>query len=231
MAKKQKKLVRAQQKKLVAAVAIAAAPEPLPLTWADHQAWERNWWGNCTNTFAEEVKQITYAHRMGLVIYKHPQLYETWPLYDMMGKSVVDIGGGPASMLLKCYRTREAVVIDPCDYPHWVRARYDAADIEWHRQPGEEPIDGTLFDEAWIYNTLQHVQAPFQVINVARRSAKIVRVFEWINRSTGIGHPHALTEQGLDDMLRGKGRTEELKGENGCHGWAYYGVFAGGVAP
>ena len=196
-------------------------------TWEEHQAWERRWWGNCTNTFAEEVKQLTYAHRMGLVITKHPEFYETWPLYDMMGKTVVDIGGGPVSMLLKTMNLGEwSCVIDPCEYPKWVYDRYCVANIVPRRRPGEADIGGE-FDEAWIYNVLQHVQDPAKIVANARKVARIVRVFEWINRGTGIGHPHSLTEEGMNAFVGGKGRTEQLQGENGCWGWAYYGVFAG----
>ena len=36
------------------------------MSWKDDQEWEKNWWGNCTNTYGEEQKQLLYASRMGL---------------------------------------------------------------------------------------------------------------------------------------------------------------------
>lgn len=199
------------------------------MSWEDHQAWERTWWGNCVNTFGEEAKQITYAHRMGLVMFKHTEFYETWPLYDMKGKSVVDIGGGPCSMLLKTHNLGHATVIDPCQYPTWTESRYAAAGIEVSHLPGEYSIT-QAYDEAWIYNVLQHVRDPEKIITNALRCSKVVRIFEWIDRGTGVGHPQALTAARLDaalGLLDATGMTENLQGENACYGMAYYGEFKG----
>lgn len=200
------------------------------MSWDDHQAWERRWWGNCINTFSEEAKQITYAHRMGLVMFKHPEFYETWPLYDMQGKSVVDIGGGPCSLLLKTHNLGNATVIDPCEYPSWTLSRYADAGVAVERLAGEHPIT-QAYDEAWIYNVLQHVRDPEKIIANALRCSKVVRIFEWIDRGTGIGHPQALTAERLNTALAldaaTAGKTENMQGENACWGMAYYGEFNG----
>src|SRR5258708_2166182 len=42
------------------------------------QDFEKLWWSDCTNTFGEEAKQLTYAHRMGLV--NEPREGK-WPVY------------------------------------------------------------------------------------------------------------------------------------------------------
>ena len=34
--------------------------------WGEATVWEKNWWGNCCNTFGEEFKQLAYADKMGL---------------------------------------------------------------------------------------------------------------------------------------------------------------------
>jgi len=63
----------------------------------NHQDFEADWWGSCANTYGEESKQIVYARLMNL----SPQnLDGHWPVYDIDGGSVLDIGGGPSSMLL-----------------------------------------------------------------------------------------------------------------------------------
>lgn len=194
-------------------------------TWSEHQAWEQRWWGKCTNTFAEEAKQITYAHRMGLVVVKHPEFYETWPLYDAGRKDILDIGGGPTSLLLKTMNFKAAVVIDPCPYPKWVTARYRAAGIDQIVDTAESMTWRKQFDEAWIYNVLQHVVDPELIIVNARAAAKVIRIFEWIDRDTGIGHPHSLSREKLDSWLGGAGKVEFMNGENNCNGPAYYGCF------
>jgi len=203
------------------------------MIWDEHQEWERQWWGDCTNTFAEEAKQITYAHRMGLV-------NETdgghWPLYNLRGMSVLDIGGGPTSMLLKTHGRGQCVVADPCPYPQWVHARYLVAGIGYRQIAGEELLDPTAsdnlvdhkkFDEAWIYNVLQHTDDPKLIIKNARALANRVRIFEWIDIPPHPGHPHELKERTLNEWLGGVGTVEDMRvrPENGCNAIAFYGVF------
>lgn len=203
-----------------------------PMTeWSEHQAWELAWWQGCTNTFGEEQKQLTYANRMGLVA---QNIAGKWPVYDLERKSVVDIGGGPVSMLLKAVNLRLGVVVDPCHYPLWVSARYQAAHIQQVVMRGEDmPADGKMlaeahkapFDEAWIYNVLQHTDDPERVVANARVSARLIRLFEWVDTTPSDGHPHTLRADDLARWLGSPGTLEYLSGENGCLGFAYHGVF------
>lgn len=181
---------------------------------------ENAWWGDCVNTWHEEEKQFAAASRMGLRpnwAAAHP------PEYDLSGVSVIDIGGGPVSILLKCINKGRAVVADPGHWPDWVLGRYAAAKIEYWRQPGEE-ISGYTFDEVWIYNTLQHVVDPEQVIARAQDLAQTIRIFEWIELDPYPGHPHRLEREQLDEWLQGTGFVTKVS-ERGAVGTAYYGVF------
>lgn len=183
---------------------------------------ETAWWSDCANTWHEEQKQFVYAARMGLRADwrgAHP------PTFDLQGRSVIDIGGGPVSLLLKCVNRGRAVVADPGQFPDWVIQRYEHCIIEYWRTNGED-IAGYTFDEAWIYNTLQHVIDPEQVIRVARELASTVRIFEWINIEPYPGHPHKLTKDSLDTWLGASGFVVNLN-ESGAVGLAYYGVFRG----
>lgn len=196
------------------------------MSWQDEQHFELNWWGNCINTFWEETKQIIYAKRMGL---KASMVLGKYPVYDLKGISVLDIGGGPVSMLLKCINRGKSIVIDPCDYPKWIDERYKEANIIYWRMKGEEiptiaPIEPV--DEVWIYNVLQHVDDPKLIIENAKKVSKIIRIFEWIDNGVSPGHPHDLKEQKLNKWLNGIGKVEQLN-ESGCHGKAYYGIFLG----
>lgn len=186
------------------------------------QEWERQWWNNCANTFGEEAKQLAYAPRMGLV---NTPMDGKWPVYDLAGKSVVDLGGGPASILLKTVNGDKLIVVDPCSYPAWVRSRYKAAGVRWVQEPAETWDPGRQrFDEAWIYNVLQHVVDPQQVIEKAMGAADVVRIFEWIDTGINVGHPHSLAAYELDDWLGGNGRVEEIN-SNGAVGRCYSGSF------
>ena len=82
------------------------------------------------------------------------------------------------------------------------------------------------FDEAWIYNCLQHTDDPKKIVKKIRASSKIIRVFEWVETGTAPGHIHNLTKKNLDKWFGGEGKVE-LINENGCYGTCYYGVFKG----
>jgi len=184
------------------------------------QDWEREWWGTCQNTYGEETKQLLYADRMGLELFhdgKSP--YNI----DMKGASVLDIGGGPVSLLLKCVNVR-GIVLDPLPLPHWVKDRYALAGIDYHMIPAED-MNESGWDEVWIYNVLQHVEQPEKVIRNAKKAGGLIRLFEWMDTPPNIGHPHSLSEEKLNEWLGGEGKVERFSGQNTCWGKAYYGIF------
>lgn len=187
-------------------------------------SFDSEWFGDCVNTFHEEQKQLVYAPRMGL----QPQ----WggahpPTFDLGGRSVVDVGGGPTSLLLKSVNFGRVAVVDPAEWPQWVIDRYTAHGIEYWRMEAEsDSFTGYTFDEAWIYNCLQHTRDPALVIEHSREIADIVRIFEWIDILPYDGHPHMLTEDLLNEWLEASGFVVSLA-DNGAHGRAYYGVFQG----
>lgn len=196
------------------------------MSWNDDQKWEAKWWADCANTFNEEYKQLLYARLMGLAPFAE---LGRDPVYDLGHKSVLDIGGGPVSMLLKCKNRGKVTVLDPCPYPDWVKLRYATADIEYLVAPAED-IGTRLklqpYDEVWIYNVLQHTIDPQLIIANARMVGHKIRIFEWIDTPTTIGHPHTLTKNDLDTWLHGVGIVQDLN-ENNCNGRAYYGQFGG----
>lgn len=191
------------------------------ITWEQHQTFEREYWGDCVNTFSEENKQISIAHRWGLEM-THDR--GRWPSYDLGGRSVVDIGGGPVSLLLKCRNRGQALVVDPCCYPDWTVLRYASTGVRVFQGAAEEwePDDG--YDEAWVYNVLQHVQDPVEVVARARAAARVVRVFEWLHTSVNLGHPHTFDATQLDLLFDVIGTVEDID-ENGNTGRVWYGVF------
>lgn len=186
--------------------------------WEKAQYWEKEWWDNCINTFGEELKQFEYAKRMGLTVDKKLSI-------DGNGKKIIDIGGGPVSMLLKVVNHNGLTVLDPIVYPSWTQERYIAAGINLRIEPAEY-VDksGELYDEAWIYNCLQHTIDPELIINSVKKICKTIRIFEWIDIPTNVGHLHTLKQGNLDKWLSRVGNVEKLN-SNGCYGTSYYGVF------
>ncbi len=189
--------------------------------------YEADFWGDCLNTYDEERKQYAYALRMGL-----------WDgegfSFTVGGRSVLDIGGGPVSMLLKTPdRGADSGVLDPgANYwPSWVHDRYHVAGIGVDPGRGEDippkmrTESGVRFDEVWIYNVLQHVDDVEAVLYNAARCAGTIRIFEWIGIPAYDGHPNELTAERLRAVLpTGKGRVERLA-DGGAVGVAFYGTF------
>lgn len=180
-----------------------------------HQNFESGWWGDCANTYGEETKQIAYARVMGL----DPGPWRAgnpWPVYDLEGRSVIDVGGGPVSMLLKCTNLGLAVVLDPCSYPEWTVERYRAHGIGIYRSPAEDVLSpaagelGVMYDEAWCYNVLQHVHDPHAIVEGMRQVARRVRIFEWVETEAYLGHPHTLHVADLEDWFGGPGEMVVL---------------------
>lgn len=193
--------------------------------WQEAQTWESDWWANCLNTYGEEEKQLLYAAKMGLSFWHDKKSPYN---IDIGKKSILDIGGGPASLLLKATGGGSKRVLDPLPMPAWVQARYEAAGIELLSEPGESIPEGRApFDEVWIYNCLQHTKKPRDVVRNALNNGRLIRVFEWLNTVENVGHPHVLTQVKLDRWLGGEGKVEDLEGQAHCWGTCYYGVFPG----
>jgi len=185
--------------------------------WHEDNEWEKNWWENCQNTYGEETKQLEYASRMRLDL----RYDSKGPYIDLQGKNVLDMGGGPVSLLLKCRNLGICTVADPCEYPQWVEQRYITSGINYFKIKGEDFTSKVIFDEVWCYNVLQHVEDPKRIVDNMRKSAKIIRVFDWLEIS-GIGHPQHLLEEKMNEWYGGQGRVEIGNG-----GKMYSGIFKG----
>jgi 2-polyprenyl-3-methyl-5-hydroxy-6-metoxy-1,4-benzoquinol methylase len=192
-------------------------------TWEEAQKWEKEWHGNCVNSYNEETKQYIYARLMGLDVYKTNYFGQMG--WDFGDKSVLDIGCGPYSLLMKS-RAKMKVGIDPCSYPQWVRMRYEAADVTLIQVAAEEWETHKVFDEVLIYNCLQHTINPKKIIENVLACSKIVRIFEWVEQGVSDGHLHDLHANELDEWLGGSGKTEYIE-IGPCVGMAYWGIFKG----
>lgn len=185
------------------------------MDWNETQKHEADYWGNCMGlrAWGEFAKQEMYAREMRL-----------WDDFGdngellMQGRSVLDVGGGPVSMTLRCVGATRLVVVDPCVWPASVHRRYQKYGIHFVRKPCEELdtvfTDGDQFDEVWIYNVLQHVQDPEKIVrNALNRLDPVggrLRIFEWCYIPADECHPHVLTPDGLMNWLAGA-RIEQVR--------------------
>ena len=177
--------------------------------------FEKDFWGDCTNTFGEETKQYVYARLMGLKMVD-------WRL-DVEHKRILDIGGGPTALLLKTVNLAGGRVCDPIQYPDWVYARYSAKNIGYVVRRGED-LDESGWDEVWIYNVLQHTIDPKKILQNALRAAPVLRLFEWLDFPPHPGHPWMLTEADMTRWLGRKGLVVQLA-HDGCFGKSFSGIF------
>lgn len=196
------------------------------MTWEQDNEFERSWWGNCLDTTWCEVLEHTYMRLMG---FKIESTGRNPYRVNLEHRSVIDIGGGPISILLKCRDLGLATIVDPCVFPDWVYSRYDLAGIRYLTAKAENlDLDSELgaADEVWIYNCLQHVEDPDKVVANALKLGRIVRVCEPVGTKVSIGHPHAFDQEWLDEHFLGEGKVTKVN-EPGVSGTFYHGVFKG----
>ena len=176
-------------------------------------------WGDCCNTHQEERKQYVYAD--------HMRIEREHYSFIVRRRNIIDIGGGPVSMLLKCQDLGVGAIVDPLKYPTWTQDRYRSKNIHVLNHGGET-LDETGWHEVWIYNCLQHVQDPKKIIENAKRAAPVLRIFEWIDLPAHPGHPQELKADKLDKWIGGRGNVSRMTdvGVFGTLSQAYYGVFS-----
>ena len=201
--------------------------------WDEAQAEEAGFWGDCGNTLGEEMKQLVYAKYMGIEFF-----HDGGSPYniDFHNEPVLDVGGGPVSLLLKAKRQSAPLeVADPCHYPLWVARRYEAAGIQYHQERGEDldQLDPNYYGAILMYNVLQHTEDPQKIFNNIYRALKpggTFRFFDWIDTATNTAHPISLHFDDMARMLKEAGfDTADLKqatiDENYAVGTTAFGAF------
>ena len=194
--------------------------------WRAAQIGEAAYWGDQyirNDNILHEIKfQETYAAYMGLSKNDFAQL--------LTDKDIIDIGGGPVSMLLKRENTGsgKSVVVDPLPAHESTIHRYLEKGIHYWQAKAETvlPYLGkNAYDEAWIYNCLAHVKDPEKVLTEAKRVAKTLRIFEVLHTGTDYMHPWTFERDFFDSILGDGGSTIELAEPGGVIGEAYFGIF------
>ncbi len=192
--------------------------------WEAASRWESEWHGNCVNSYQEETKQLEYANRMGLAVERDQR---NNPIINFHNKRVVDIGGGPYSILLKGINV-SGTVVDPALFPAWVRSRYAAAGINFVSQKAEEYCVG-YYDIGLLYNCLQHTEDPERIIRNLRRMCCEIFIHEWLETPKSNGHIQTITEAQMNKWLDGYGTIGSERWSDTVVTPYYCGKFAGGL--
>lgn len=160
--------------------------------WDFCQRYERESWGNDIFLNLENVevrKQNFYAHLMGLT----ENIEEV--KIDLKNKTVLDVGCGPVSLLLRSFNFKKAIGIEPLDYGDEIKKVFLNHNINLLNIPAEEmDFNENEFDEIWLYNVLQHVYDPVLILEKIQKFGKTIRLFEWLDIPPHLGHPHMFTE-------------------------------------
>ena len=148
---------------------------------------------------------------------------------DFNDKVIVQVGAGPRGSITSTNGNfKRGVVIEPLidRWPADIREDYEKIGIEIVSDPYENLDIELDIDETWFFNVVQHVFDPKEQLELAKKTSKIIRVFEPIGTGTDTAHPHYITKETFTDVLGDfgqifKGGTEE--GFFSCD--CYYGTW------
>ena len=149
--------------------------------------------------------------------------YET----DFKDKIIVEVGAGPRGSILNTKGNfKRGIVVEPLidRWPSNIRDDYEKVGIEIIAAPYEDLDIDEQVDETWFFNVVQHVLDPQEQLELAKKTSKVIRVFESIGSVTDTAHPHYITKDTFTDVIGDFGQIYEGGTEPGFHGAdCYYG--------
>ena len=148
---------------------------------------------------------------------------------DFKDKVIVEVGAGPRGSILSTEGNfKRGLIVEPLidRWPSNIREDYEKVGIEIIAAPYEDLDIDEQVDETWFFNVVQHVFDPKEQLELAKKTSKVIRVFEPIGTGTDTAHPHYITEETFTDVLGNfeqifKGGTED--GFFSCD--CYYGTW------
>ena len=148
---------------------------------------------------------------------------------DFKDKVIVQVGAGPRGSILSTKGAfKRGIVVEPLidRWPSNIREDYEEVGIEIIAAPYEELEIDEKVDETWFFNVVQHVFDPKEQLELAKKTSKVIRVFEPIGTSTDTAHPHYITEETFTDVLGNFGQIFEGGTEQGFFSCdCYYGTW------
>ena len=148
---------------------------------------------------------------------------------DFKDKVIVQVGAGPRGSILSTKGAfKRGIVVEPLidRWPSNIREDYEEVGVEIIAAPYEELEIDEKVDETWFFNVVQHVFDPKEQLELAKKTSKVIRVFEPIGTSTDTAHPHYITEETFTDVLGNFGQIFEGGTEQGFFSCdCYYGTW------
>lgn len=148
---------------------------------------------------------------------------------DFKDKVIVEVGAGPrGSILLTEGNFKRGIIIEPLidRWPAEIRQDYEAIGVEIIAAPYEDLEIDEQVDETWFFNVVQHVLDPKEQLELAKKTSKVIRVFESVGSATDEAHPHFITAETFTDVLGDFGKKYRGGSDPGFHGAdCYYGTW------
>jgi len=148
---------------------------------------------------------------------------------DFNDKVIVQVGAGPRGSILSTNGNfKRGVVIEPLidRWPSEIREDYEKDGIEIVDQPYENLEIDDPVDETWFFNVVQHVFDPKEQLELAKKTSKVIRIFEPIGTGTDVAHPHYITKETFTNVLGDFGQIFEGGTEDGFFSCdCYYGTW------
>lgn len=148
---------------------------------------------------------------------------------DFKDKIIVQVGAGPRGSISSTNGNfKRGVVVEPLidRWPSDIREDYEKIGIEIVSDPYENLDIDEKVDETWFFNVVQHVFDPKEQLELAKKTSKVIRVFEPIGVGTDVAHPHYITKETFTDVLGDFGKIFEGGTEAGFFSCdCYYGTW------
>ena len=148
---------------------------------------------------------------------------------DFKDKVIVQVGAGPRGSILSTEGAfKRGIVIEPLidRWPTNIREDYEKVNIEIIGAAYEDLEIDEQVDETWFFNVVQHVFDPKEQLELAKKTSKVIRVFEPIGTGTDTAHPHYITKETFTDVLGNFGQIFEGGTEQGFFSCdCYYGTW------
>jgi hypothetical protein len=173
----------------------------------------------------QDLRLEAYSHASKII----SKYLEFDYLTDFKDKVIVEVGAGPrGSILLTEGNFKRGIIIEPLidRWPSYIRECYEKIGVEIVAAPYEDLEIEEQVDETWFFNVVQHVLDPQEQLELAKKTSKVIRVFESIGSATDEAHPHFITKETFTDVLGDFGSIYEGGSEPGFHGAdCYYGTW------
>ena len=151
--------------------------------------------------------------------------YET----DFKDKVIVEGGAGPRGSILNTKGNfKRGIVVEPLidRWPPEIRKDYEDIGVEIIDAPYEDLDIDEQVDETWFFNVVQHVLDPTEQLELAKKTSKVVRVFEGLCQTTDQAHPWTVSEELFTNVFGDFGKIFKGGTVEGFHSAdCYYGTW------